>query len=88
MLKRVLFGVLWCVVIYFLACILTGAVAGAIAGSRDSANASAVGAQAGAKAVADLRGYIFAGAVGLSAIGTWAGVLPGTRSKQPEKKET
>jgi hypothetical protein len=88
MLKRVLFGILWCVLIYFVACILVGAVARGIAGSRDSANASAIGAQAGAKAVADLRGYIFAGAVGLSAIGTCAGALPGTRSKRPEKKET
>ena len=66
---RVLFGILWIVVLYFGACILIGAVAGAIAGSNDPENASAAGAQAGYNAVVAYRIYVFAGAVAIGALG-------------------
>jgi hypothetical protein len=45
--KRVLFGFLWCVVFYFTACFIVGAVAGAIAGVKDPSNASLAGEKAG-----------------------------------------
>ena len=83
MLKRILFGMLWFVVLYMGACMITGAVAGAIAGSRDPANASAAGYQAGQQVVLSLRGYFLLGALALSVIGTSLGVLPGTRKSSP-----
>jgi hypothetical protein len=83
MVKRILFGFLWCVGFYFAGCALVGAVAGAIAGAKDPANASQVGAMAGTSAVEALHVYIFAGAVLLSVVGSWAGLLPGTRIKKP-----
>lgn len=82
MLKRIVLGVLWCVVFYFGACMITGAVAGAIAGGSDPNNAAEAGAQAGFQAVTALRGYYAIGAVVLSGLGTWAGVLPGTHIAQ------
>lgn len=83
--KRVLFGVLWCIVLYFGACMLTGAIAGGMAGGDDPAHAYEAGAQAGAEAVKAWRGYYLVGAVVLAAAGTWTGWLPGTRPKrQPD----
>lgn len=85
MMKRVVFGILWCVVIYFGACMITGGIAGGIAGNDDPKNAFESGAQAGAKAVSALRLYFFIGAVLISLVGTLLGCLPGTRPrKQPE----
>jgi len=56
-----------------------GAVAGGIAGAADPDNASAAGAQAGAAAVTEYRFIILLGAVSLTFVGTWSGVLPGTK---------
>jgi hypothetical protein len=81
MIKRILFGFLWFVVLYLAGSFLVGAIAGAIAGAKNPANASQVGAVAGAAAVAAFRLYIFAGAVLLAVVGAWTGFLPGTRVK-------
>ena len=64
---------------------LVGGIAGGIAGSRNPAEAHEAGRLAGANAVAASRAYIFAAAVILSVAGSWAGVLPGTKSKRPRK---
>jgi hypothetical protein len=85
--KRVLFGVIWCVVLYFAVCIFMGAVAGGIAGSRDPANAAANGREAGRRVVAATRGYIFAGSIVVSVLGAWTGFLPGTRKNPPAKDQ-
>jgi hypothetical protein len=87
MMKRVVFGILWCVVIYFGACMITGGIAGGIAGSDDPKDAFESGAQAGAKAVSALRLYFLFGAVFIALVGTWLGWLPGTRQrKQTQSK--
>lgn len=87
MVKRLLFGLLWFVVLYLLACCITGGIAGGITGSQDPANATfGAGAKAGAEAVSALRGYLLAGSVLLSALGTWAGILPGTGVKKTAKR--
>jgi hypothetical protein len=80
--KRLLFGVLWCIVLYFGACFLTGAIAGGMAGGDDPDRAFEAGSQAGAKAVSALRIYLIVGAVVLGGVGTWVGYLPGTRPRQ------
>jgi hypothetical protein len=80
--KRTLFGFLWCVVIYFAASFVVGAVAGGIAGAKDSSNSSIAGQRAGADAVEAFRGLILLGSLLISGLGTWAGILPGTKSKK------
>ncbi len=80
MVRRVLFGMIWFVVLYIGACGITGGIAGAQAGNKDPANAGQAGAQAGAAAVAPLAKYFLVGSLVLSIAGTAAGVLPGTHS--------
>lgn len=82
MVKRVVFAVLWSLVFYFAGSVLVGALAGAIAGAKNPVNASEVGAMADTAAVEAFHLYIFSGAVLLSAVGAWAGVLPGTLGKK------
>jgi len=77
--KRLFFGILWFIVLYMGACIITGGVAGAIAGIRSPDNASAAGSIAGREAVLALRVYFLFGSAALALVGTWFGVLPGTR---------
>ena len=79
MVKRVLFGILWFVVIYFAACTIVGAVAGGIAGFQDPANATALGSRVGREVVEANKFLILGGSALLSFIGTGTGILPGTR---------
>jgi hypothetical protein len=79
--KRALFAFLWFIVIYFVVCGVLGGVAGGIAGSKhpESSTAAHQAARiAGARVVRENRLLILAGAVLLSAMGSVAGVLPGT----------
>jgi hypothetical protein len=84
MLRRILFGVFWFVVLYMGACILTGAVVGAMAGAgmRDPESARAAGEIAGAKAARALAMYFLTGTALLAFVGTWTGFLPGTRKRK------
>ena len=79
--KKILVEIVWCVVLYFGGCTITGAVGGMMAGSscHDTATAARVGREAGAKIVTDNRAYIGIGALVLTAIGSCAGIFPGTR---------
>jgi hypothetical protein len=80
--KRVFFAFVWFVVIYFVTCMIVGGIAGGIAGSKhpnDMATAQRAGGIAGAKAVEENRLIILLEAVLLTALGTVAGVLPGTK---------
>jgi hypothetical protein len=82
--KRALIAFLWFVVIYLVACGVIGGVAGGIAGSQHSnsiAAAQQAGQFAGAQAVSENRLLIVAGAILLSAMGSVAGVLPGTKER-------
>lgn len=77
--KRVLLGILWCIVIYFAACSLIGAIAGALTGAANPGQAATLGFQAGFDTVSAVRGYILAAAALLATFGVRNGVLPGTR---------
>jgi hypothetical protein len=59
MIKRIVFGLIWFVVLYFGACMVTGGIAGGIAGGKDPKNAAATGAAASLKTVSALRGYFW-----------------------------
>jgi hypothetical protein len=84
--KRLAFGAIWCVVLYYAATIGTATMAGAIAGYRDPANASKAGAAAGTRAVAASQGYILIGSLLISTIGAVAGWLPGTRVQRSSEE--
>ena len=73
---RFLMGVVWFVVIYFVVCVILGGIAGGMAGANDPAHASEAGRIAGQR--------IVAGSIVLAAVGTFLGILPGTR---PGKKD-
>jgi hypothetical protein len=81
--KKLLFGLLWFVVLYFMFCTGVGAFAGAKVGSqyKNAAAAQEAGGKAGAKAVSDNFGFIVGGALTLSILGSGFGLLPGTRTK-------
>lgn len=82
MIKRVVFGIVWFLVLYIGACGLTGGIAGGIAANKNPDNVQAASAKAGAEAVLALRGYFLVGAVILAGVGAWTGTLPGTATKR------
>jgi hypothetical protein len=86
MIKKILVGIVWFVVLYMGACMLTGAIAGGIAGAKDPEHASIVGRQAGQQTVLALRMYFLLGAAAISIVGASLGVLPGTRAKPKIEK--
>ena len=79
MLKSIIFGIVWCFVVYLGTCILVGSVAGGIAGAADPENAAVVGAQAGEAAVLAYRSMFLIGAIIFACLGTWLQFLPGTK---------
>jgi predicted alpha/beta hydrolase len=81
MIRKILIGLLWFIILYFGACFITGAIAGAIAGAEDPANAAEAGRIAGMNAVLRLRAYFALGSLALVIVGTWKGFLPGARKK-------
>ncbi len=83
MIRRIIFGLLWFVLIYIVSCAVTGGVAGGYAGNADPANAAQAGAKAGAAAVEKIGTYLLIGSALFAAVGTYFGFLPGThRSKE------
>ena len=81
--KRVLFGIMWAVVLYFVGSVIVGGIAGGKAGvlEKEPQRAAQIGAKAGAEAADSLRLVILGGAVGLAIVGSVMRILPGT--KQP-----
>jgi amino acid transporter len=82
--KTILFGLLWFVVIYFVLCVIIGGVAGYSAGSHypDSSEAGIEAARMAGYRVGRQYGLlILVGAALLSAMGSVAGVLPGTKQR-------
>jgi amino acid transporter len=81
--KKILFGMVWCVAFYFIACGVVGGVAGAKAGKNagSATLGSQRGAVAGAKAVEENHVYIIYAAIALSVLGTALSILPGTRQR-------
>jgi hypothetical protein len=80
--KKLLFGLLWFVVLYFTFCGGVGGFAGAKAGSQyqNAAAAQEASKIAGAKAVSENLGVILGAALTLSILGSGFGLLPGTRT--------
>ncbi len=77
--KKILFGLLWWVVLYVGACVVAGVIAGGIARSKDPQNASQAGALARDEVVTRLAGYFLLGSATLAFAGAGFGILPGTR---------
>jgi hypothetical protein len=86
MIKRIIFAIIWFVVLYFGACMVTGGIVGGMAGAKDPQNAAAAGAKASLETVSALRIYFLIGAAGLSIAGAWAGILPGTAIQKGKSK--
>jgi hypothetical protein len=80
-LRKIIFGVIWFVVIYFGLCLVLGGIAGGIAGANDPAHAHEAGAIAGRAIVHDNILYILGVAVIVAVAGAIKGFLPGTRSR-------
>jgi hypothetical protein len=82
MARKILYGLMWCVVLYVGGQMVVGGIAGGIAGSKypgDLQAAGEAGRIAGEEAVAEYRPYIVFGAVSLAVLGSGAGILPGTK---------
>ena len=82
--RRVIVGFVWFLVLYFGACMVTGAIAATVAVKELPKNASRtqvnrVTFAASAAAVSGLRVYFFTGALVISIVGSTSGYLPGTR---------
>src|SRR5215475_3981013 len=83
--RRVGDGFVWFLVLYFGACMVTGAIAVTVAVKELPKNASRtqvnhVSFTASAAAVSALRIYFFTGALVISIVGSTSGYLPGTSS--------
>ena len=81
MTQKVMMGLVWFAVFYFLACVIVGGVAGAMAGANDPAHAQQAGGIAGQQAVTKYYYVILFGSIALATVGAATGILPGTRSK-------
>ena len=80
MIKRIVFGFIWFVVLYLGSCTITGAIVGGMLASRTSGKISnEEAANAGAGAVLAIREYLLFGTALAAGLGTLAGVLPGTK---------
>src|SRR5262249_51884337 len=80
--KKLLFGFVWFVLLYFVLCAGVGAFAGAKVGLqyKNAAAAQQASQKAGAKAVSENLGFIVGGALMLAILGSGFGLLPGTRT--------
>lgn len=81
MLRKITFGTIWFLVLYFGSCALIGGIAGGMAGAKDPENAAYVGALAGAAAVEPIKYYLLAASLLTAILGAYKGFLPGLRKK-------
>ena len=81
MLRKIVMGIVWFVVLYFGTCAVVGGIAGGMAGAHDPTHAHEVGRIAGGNAVLTYYPFIVGGSLLLAIAGSLAGILPGTKSK-------
>ena len=86
MLRKILFGLVWLIALYFGIGLAIGSVVGAMAGAGepDPQKAFELGRAAGAS-VAWLKPYVFFGSAVFVVIGAAKGWLPGTRRRPVER---
>lgn len=79
--KRIIFGLIWCVLLYFGTCMVVGGVAGFIAssGAENVEDASAKGSGAGVAAVQTGRLWILFGSILTGTVASYLRILPGTK---------
>src|ERR1017187_6230009 len=75
MVKRIVLGVVYTVVLYFVGCTLLGGVVGGMAGAKDPQNAAVAGARASAETVPKYAPFMLLGACAIGVAGTATGVL-------------
>jgi predicted nucleic acid-binding Zn ribbon protein len=80
--RKLLLGLLWWVVLYFVTCAVAGGIAGGMAGAKDPQHAAEAGAKASEKLVTRLAGYFLLGSGIVAFAGSAFGVLPGTRGSR------
>jgi hypothetical protein len=81
MFRKIAFGLVWFVVIYFGTCMVLGGIAGWNAGTEDPARAYEAGGDAAERFLEPLTGYIMLGSLLAAVLGSATGFLPGTRKK-------
>ena len=77
--KKVLFGFVWWIGLYFGALVVAGMIAGGIAGGRDPQHAQEAGRRAGEQIAVEYGVHFFLGSAVIAFIGAGFGLLPGTR---------
>ncbi len=80
MTKRIILGIIYCVVLYYAALFVVGVVAGNRAAVEPGQDAVAVRNQAAEDAADSSRHVVAFVVVGIVFLGTHFGVLPGTRA--------
>jgi hypothetical protein len=77
--RKLLFGLLWWIVLYMATSVLAAGIAGGIAGSRDPQNAQAAGRRAGTEVGEKYGAAMLLGSAIVAFSCAGFGVLPGTR---------
>ena len=86
MLKRIICGIGWTLVLYFGIGMIVGGIAGGIAGSKNPEDIYAASEEAVATYVVPYLRWFFGTAIALSAAGSSLGILPGTQIEKTRKK--
>jgi hypothetical protein len=81
-LQRLVFAIIWSVVLFIGSFIMATGIAGGIAGAKDPEHGAEARAHAGEYVADNFTGWIFAGSVVIATAGSLFGVLPGTREKE------
>jgi hypothetical protein len=79
--KRIVMAFVWILVLYFGACIATGAVVGFAVAMQNPRNPSAAATRAATDVAKHVVGFYFVGALVIGGGGSLAGLMPGTRSR-------
>jgi UPF0716 family protein affecting phage T7 exclusion len=87
MIKKIIFGIIWFVVIFVLSYSIGGIVYMKAAGVATTGGFQA-GLEAGRAFREAYRIYFFIGSLILAVIGTVTGILPGTKRQAPAKKKS